>query len=193
MSLPLADRIPVTLLDVQNAGSTLSKVLWPGSYTVTLPVRGTGRGSVTPILSGANQVGAVFSPGPDWASVLLEFAGVGAADQTLVVEIGRVAADGALAQPLASVSLKSITTSGTVANKNPFTGEATAGVTWRLFDLVTITAKAQLGQVLTTLGGTEDETPGAVVLDTSESVYYYVLVTNLNSLTRALVVLTPQG
>lgn len=182
---------PFTLFDVAAAGTTLSKTLWPGGLTVTLPGRGSGEKAV--LSSGANAVGGIFAPSAGWNSMLLDFAAVGAADITLAVEIGKLHEDGAIAMPLSSVSLKSITTSGTVANVNPFTGEATASTTWRLFDLVTMTPKSQVGQLLVSLGGAEDDTPSQLLLQTNEAAYYYLLVTSLGALTRALCVATPFG
>jgi hypothetical protein len=181
---------PFNLFDVANAGSSLSKTLWPGTLTVTMPTSG----NVATLLSGANAVGGVLAPYQGWGSVLLDFAGVGAADLTLTVEVGKVMAGSGgnpIATPLASAALKSITTSGTVANVNPYTGASTPATTWRLFDLVTLTNKGQLGQLLANVGGAEDDTPAQLILDVTQADYYYLVVTSLGTLTRAICVATP--
>lgn len=178
------------LFDATAAGSSLSKLLWPGSFSVTLPDPSSGKAAS--ILSGAAVVGGVLARVPGWDSVLLDFAAVGSADQTLVVEVGSFDVTNQMARVLASLSLKSITTSGTVANSNPHTGAATAGVTWRLFDSLTITAKSQLGQVLANVGGSEDETPCQAVVDVSEQSYLYAVITTLPAgLTRVFCGFTP--
>lgn len=185
---------PITLFNLANAGATRSKLLFPGGvYTCTLPALGSGAIAVASLTDGTNQVGAVFSPHPGWGSVLLDFAGVGAADEVLAVEIGRFHATGTLTHVIGSVSLKAITTSGTTtANFNPFTGAAVATTTFRLFDLATITSRGARNQLLLNLGGTEDQTPAQLLLDVTEANYYYVAVTSLGALTRALCVVTGQ-
>lgn len=178
-----------TLFTATAAGATLSKTLWPGSYTCTLP----DPGGVASILNSTPAVvGGIFHRPPFWQAALLDFAGVGNADLTLAVEIGSIDKTGTLVRVLGSVSLKSITTSGTTtANINPFTGEATASTTWRLFDLVTITAKAQLNQIQVNVGGTEDDTPSQLILLADEAKYFYVMVTSLGTLTKAMCAIRP--
>lgn len=126
--------------------------------------------------------------------MLLDFCAVGSADQTLVVEIGKLYIAGAMAMPMASVSLKSITNSGTVANVNPFTGVAVAATTYRLFDLATITANDNTDAVFTLQNGTENDTPTQLKLAVDDSTYYYVVITTLPAgLTEVICVMTPSG
>lgn len=176
------------------AGSaSLSKAKWPGAYTVTLPTAGSGTSGIAAMTEAAATVGGVFSPDPSWGSVLLDFAGVGAADATTVVEIGKLNADATMPQVLCSASLKTITTSGTfTANFNPFTGAAVSSTTFRLYDLATLTNRGNLGQVLVNAGGTEDNSPMQLVLSVTEASYYYVLITTLGVATSVLCAITPQ-
>jgi hypothetical protein len=162
--------------DATAAGVTLSKTLWPGTLAATLPAADSGKAA--DLTSGGVVVGGVLAKVPGWDSVLLDFAAVGSADQTLVVEIGSFDLVNSMARVLASLSLKSITNSGTVATGNPFTG-VVDGKTWRLFDLLTVASKAGLGQVLASVGGAEDDTPTQVVLDVSEAQFYYAVITTL--------------
>ena len=180
---------PKNLFDATAAGATLSKTLWPGTYTVTLPSPGDGK--VADLYSGSTVIGGVIAPSAGTTGLLLDFAAVGAADETLVIEIGKLPDGDGIAIPLASVSLKSMTTSGTVANVNPFTGAVTSSVTWRLFDLATITNKSQIGDVQVAVGGSEDNTPCQLILNTTQATFYYIVVTSLGALTRALCVVTP--
>ncbi len=184
-------KAPFTLFDATVVGTTLLKTLWPGPLdALTLPAQGSG--TATPLKVSTVTVGAVLAVKPNWSSLLLDFAALGAASQHLVVEIGKLGVNGAMPTVLGSVDLESIVTSGTIANVNPFTGVATPAKTWRMFDLVAITAAFQLGQLLVSVGGVQDNTPAQLTLDVSEAPWYYVLVTNLNSLTEALCVVTPQ-
>jgi hypothetical protein len=179
--MPVATRFaPLELFSVIAAGTTKSKT----RNSDTLP---SEPGTVAAITGGA-----WFAPSDDWVGVTLDFAIVGSADLTLTVEIGQLHASSAMCVPLAAAALKSITTSGTIANVNPFTGQTTASTTWRLIDLVTLTAKGQLGQVLVEVGGTEDDTPSRLTLAITDASYYYVVVTNLSTITRALCVLQPK-
>lgn len=174
------------------AGSaTLGKAKWPGAYTVTLPT--VESGNVANLTEAAAVVGGVFAPKTSWGSVLLDFAGVGAADATTVVEIGKLTADACMPQVLCSASLKTITTAGTfTANFNPFTGAAVAATTFRLYDLATLTSRGNLGQVLTNAGGLEDDSPCQLILSVTEASYYYVLVTTRGVATSVLCCITPQ-
>lgn len=196
--LPGQASVATLLCRAVAAGATLSKLQWPSTYTVTLPAANSGAAGVANILASSNVIGGVFSPGVSWGGVILDFAGVGAADLTAVVEIGRLAMNGPSAnavmpQVLASVSLKSITTSGTfTANINPFTGAAAAATTYRLFDLVTLTAKSALAEVLLNVGGAEDNTPSQLLLDTTHSPYYYCVLTSISTLTEVAMCITPQ-
>jgi hypothetical protein len=184
---------PFKLFDaVANAGTTLSKTLWPGTYTAALPDVWSGGGTVADILSGANKVGAVFSPRGLWEGLSLNFAFVGNVDTTAVVEVGGVQASGALADVIGTLSLK--TGSAFAADKNPFTGAADVGNTWRLVDLMTITSRGQMGQLLPLLGGADDDTPAEALLDASYYPYLYVILTTLPAgLTKALCVATPRS
>lgn len=175
---------PKTLFDGTAAGATLAKTLWPGTYTNTLPSMGSG--DVSDITSSGSTIGGIIAVPGAARGLLLDFAGVGAADETLVVEIGKLNASGAIAEVMASVSLKSITTSGTVADTNPFTGTATSSVTWRLFDLATITEYGRHNQVVPNVNGTENNLPCQLMINAEEGVWYYVLVTSLGALTRVI-------
>lgn len=178
-------------LAVAAGSAGLSKLKWPGAYTVTLPA--VESGLCADLLESATVRGGVFAPKKSWGSVLLDFAGVGAADATTVVEIGKLTADACMPQVLCSASLKTITTSGTfTANFNPFTGAAVATTTFRLYDLATLTSRGNLGQVLVNAGGTENDTPMQLRLAVDEAAYYYVLVTTLGVATSVLCCLTPQ-
>jgi hypothetical protein len=179
--------IPFNLLDAQNAGSTLAKTAWPGTYTNALPA--VGGGGISTIVNTGNVIGAVFAPRVSEAAYSLNFLCLGSAGQALVLEIGMVDGANFLTQPLASVSLNAITT-GTFTNLDPFTGDAPTG-TWRLFDTAVITTYGDYNQVIQTLNGFSTGNTTQIQLDTQESVYYYVLVTNLNSLTRARVDISP--
>jgi len=183
---------PATLFTATAAGATLAKTLWPGTYTLgstTLPSARSGSSST--ILSGSSVIGGVIAAEPGTSGLILDFAGVGGADLTLVVEIGKLNADGAMAMPIASVSLKSITTSGTIANVNPFTGAVVASTTFRLFDLATLTNYGNLDQLTVNVGGTENNLPVQLVLTTEEGQWYYFIVTSLGTLTSAICVVTP--
>lgn len=187
---------PLTLFDaaVNAVVATLSATLFPGALTITGGLPAVGSGGIATLKSGANIVGAVFAPGNDWASVLLDFAAVITANKAITLEIGRVATSGAYAQVLASVVLTSITAGGTIGPTlvNPFTGEAHASVTWVLFDKTVITAKSQLGAVLQSIGGAQDGTPSQLSLDCSASEFVYVIVTAEDaSLTELLLAITP--
>lgn len=183
---------PTDLFTATAATTTLEKVLWPGTLTVTgsLPIAG----GVSTLTVTGSVVGAVLKPLGGWGSVFLDFAGVGAADLSPSFEIGQVLKDGTLTRPLAQVSLKSITTSGTVtANTNPFTGAAVAATTYRLFDLTTLTTEGNLAQILIDLNGTENEKPTRLVVDVSQTLYLYVIVTSLGTMTKLLCVYTAQN
>lgn len=173
--------IATQLFSATVAGSaTLSKTKWPSTYAATLPAVGSGVAGFTAITETGVTVGGVFSPGPTWGGVLLDFAGVGNADLTLVVEIGSLTANGCMPRVIGSVSLKSITTNGTfTANFNPFTGAAVGSTTYRLFDLATVASRDGLGRLLVNLGGLEDNTPCQLILDVANSPFFYVLVTTL--------------
>jgi hypothetical protein len=181
---------PITLFDATAAGTTLANLLFPGTNTCTLPSAGSNQ--VAPILNGSGAtIGGVYAPRASVPAILIDFAGVGAADVTVAVEFGLIQASGALAQPFASDSLKSITTAGTVANVNPYTGEATASVTWRLFDLSTITGAQQQGQLFNLIGGTENDQPVQLQMDVSRATWYYIMITNISTITRLGCYITP--
>lgn len=186
--------VATILFESSNAGSaSLSKQKWPGVYTITLPSVGSGVSGITVMTESSNTVGAVFSPTPDWGGVLLNFAYAGNADLSITYEIGRLTATGTMPTVLGSLVTKGITTSGTfTANINPFTGAAVTSTTYRLCDLFTLTSRSNLGELLVNVGGTEDNTPGHVLMDTTVMPYYYVLLTNLSTATKALCCITPQ-
>ncbi len=187
---------PFNLFDATAAGATLSGTLWsaagPGVFLCGLPVALSG--SVAPLTNsvalGALTVGGVIAPDPRTPGLLLDFACVGNNDTNLVVEIGKLHALGAVAQPLASVTLASSTQ--TVANVDPFTGQAFAATTFTLFDQITISAKDVLDQVIANNGGAADDTPGQLLLTCDEAVWYYVLITTLpGTMTRVRCTATP--
>lgn len=195
---------PRNLFDATVIGTTPNVTLWPGTLGNTLP---SGPGKMTNIFSaagGSSVCGGVFQTDQTWGSVLLNFAVVGgAAAQTLTVEIGQVLASPpdpatsgnpqtvGIAETMDSAALTSSTK--TIANANPFTGRATAGVTWRLMDVIIHTNKTQLGQVLTSLNGSVADFNSEIALSVSECAYYYVLVTNLGAgpFTRVLCNMRP--
>lgn len=186
---------PFDLFTATAAGSTLSKLAFPGATfgIASYPAQGTAK-SITSTVGGTTVIGGIFAPQTGWGAVNLDFAVAGAADTTLVVEIGGVQVPGAIPEVIASVSLKSITNSGTfTANLNPFTGKAVAATTYRLIDLTTITTRSNVAQLVTLVGGLEDDTPSTLLLDVRQFCYYYVLVTNLGANTSALCDVTPTG
>lgn len=186
------ERVAKQLALVAVAGSvTLGKAKWPGAYTVTLPSAESG--DVASMTEAGAVVGGVFAPKKQWGGVLLDLAGAGAADQTTIVEIGKLTADACMPQVLASVSLKSITTGGTfTANFNPFTGAPISATTFRLYDLVAITLRGGLGQVLLNAGGLEDDSPAQLLLNLGEAPYYFVLVRTLGVAGPVTICITPQ-
>ena len=192
----MAFSYPRTLFLATDAGATLAKTFWPGTFTVTRP---GSPGEVQSILDATPDVlGCAFKKGGGWAAMRLDFAIVGGADLSPAIEVGRFFhnPDGSksIAQVLAAATLKSITTSGTVtANLNPFTGEAVAATTFRLIDRVTLTNYSNLGQVLVGQGGTENNLPASITIDLNESEHYYILVTSLGTATSVLCVGTPEG
>ena len=92
---------PAVLFDatVNQAGASQMGALFPATVAMeSYPASGEGEGSFVPLTDGGNVCGAIFSPNPYWSTVLLDFAGVGAAgSKTLTVEIGRLKAQGACA------------------------------------------------------------------------------------------------
>lgn len=177
------------------AGSvSLSKAKWPGPYTVTGGLPAVGGGGISTLTETGVVVGAVFAPAPTWGGVILDFAGVGGADLSPTVEIGRVALDATMPTVLGNATaLKSITTAGTfTANFNPFTGAAVATTTYRLFDLVTLNSLGSQGQLMVDTGGTENETPARLRLDVTAAPYYYVLLRGLATMTEVMAAITPQ-
>lgn len=179
---------PTNLCTAVAAGSSLAKTLWPGSLTVTLPAPG----EIAYIYSGSNVVGGVFASHPSIFSLLVDYAGVGAADRSPTFEMGELQVDGSLARPLHLVTIKGVTTSGTVANINPFTAAAVSATTFRLFDLDTITNYTDQERAIINLGGTEDNQPSQLIVDVTEANYYYFLCTGLDTMTSLLLVATPQ-
>jgi hypothetical protein len=191
----------VNLFDSTNAGATQLKTLFPGALTFSwVDEVGKARTDIPPalsgqeaaILSGANVVGGIIAPAQDWSAFLLDFIATGAGGNQPVIEIGKIFASGAMAEILATATLNAAATAVSFANVDPFTGFATAGVTWtRIFDTVTFGAsKGQLGQVLQNMGGAAD-TPIQLVVDATEAVYYYVIITTL-AVTRLRCDMTPQ-
>ncbi len=186
-------QIPSVLIDTATAGgATQAKTLFPNAtYTATLPSIGSGQSAPITKVSDGSVVGGIFAPGTNWPGVLLDYAGVGAAVVTVTVEIGKLQASGGICQPLASVTLKSITTAGTVADVNPFTGATTTGTTWRLYDAATITGLGSYDALSKNIGGTESEQPSELFLTTDEAPYYYAIVTDLSTATSFSLFMTP--
>ena len=175
---------PQVLFDSSNATTSLSGVMWPGTLTATLPAIGSG--GIANVLSGTNVVGGVFAPTYSTANYLLDFCAVGGAEANLVLEVGKLDSATGLSQVLGAVTLTSSTQ--TIANLNPFTGDTIAATTLRLFDTVSISLKAAAGDIVANIGGAADDTPCQLIMKTDDGQYFYVLVTNLNTLTRAICV-----
>lgn len=176
IQLGVSGGVPTQLFDMttRQAGVTQKGLIFPTTVACTLPA--AGYGAVANITNSSNVCGGVFAPKPTWSSVLLDLAVVGqnAADTT-TIEIGRIKASGAVAEVLASVVLTASATTLAVS-VDPFTGAAHSAVTWRFPDVVTITANANLGQVLTELGGTNTNL-AQLVLNCAEAQFYYVVIT----------------
>lgn len=183
---------PISLFTATGAGTSLSAKLWPGTYTVALPVKGSGLAAN--ISNGGTVIGGVFAPATTWSAVLIDLACVGNASTNLVIEVGRLAINGAMAQVLSSVTLTtgSALSIGPIA-VNPFTAAVIAPTTFKLFDLVILNSKAVLGQLLVEIGGAADNTPSQLVLATTEVSYYYVICTSLDAaMTSVICAITPQ-
>ncbi len=181
---------PIELFTATVAGSSLAKTLFPGAFTCSLSPDGNGI-SVAIVDSNGATVGGLFSPGYNWSAVLIDVAAVGAADKSLVLEFGKVNAAGGMAIPVASVTLKSISSSGTIADVNPYTGVATPAVTWRLFDLATITNAGAYAQLSKNVGGGETESPSQLFATMDEAQWYYLMTTDLDTLTSVSCYITP--
>ena len=182
---------PLTWFQATAAGTTLAKTVFPGSgNTCTLP--SLGRNGIAPIVNGsAATIGAVYAPGTNVPATLLMLAAQSAADVTVAIEFGFLSASGAIAYPFASLSAKTITTSGTIADVNPWTGATDTGTTWRLFDLATITGQQNYRQLFTYDGGTENDLPFILQMDTSQWPYYYALITSISTATNVMLCYAP--
>ena len=178
---------PQLLTQAVLAGSSLAKTLFPGSFTCTLPMIGSN--GVAPIMSSTSQIGGVIAPDTSTPALILDLACVGAAGQSLIIEIGKINAATGVCTPLALATLNSITT-GTFVNMNPFTG-AVDVVTWRLFDTVSFTQYGDQNQVAALSNGTVSGNPCQLLVSVEDGCWYYVIVTNLNALTQALICWTP--
>lgn len=187
---------PTTLFNATVAGATMAKTVFPGtlnSCTLPSPMLGSGNIQVAPITITASgfAAGGVFAAPANCTAVTVDFACIGAADLTANVEFGQLFTSGAIAQPFASLAIKSITTAGTLANINPYTGEATAATTWRMFDLATITGGQNVKQLFANIGGTETDLPVQFQFDTSRATWYYIMCTNLSTITQLSCYITP--
>lgn len=182
---------PIPFMTATAAGATQAKTLFPNAtYTATLPSIGSG-GQADIVNASAVKVGGIIAPAYNWSAVLLDILTTGGADVTGVIEIGKLNASGGMCVPLASCSIKSITTAGTIADANPYTGTATVGTTWRLIDLDTITGTGAWDQVSLNVQGTENDQPSQLMLTTDEACWYYVMLTTLSSFTAVNVYCTP--
>lgn len=185
---------PKILFDATGAGASLLATLWPAAgpstYTVTLPQKNQAQ---TPqaLLNGTTTIGGVFAPGEVNPAYLLDFAAVGSAEATLTIEVGKLYAQGAIAMPMASITL--VTDTNTVANVNPFTGAATASKTWNLFDTTTITAADNTDAIIALQNGTTADVPVQLKLFVDDASFYYIIITNLGGLTEILCCYTPSG
>lgn len=164
-------------MTTRQAGATQKALLFPTTVACTLPTKGGG--TAANITNSGNVCGGAFSPDPRWDSVLLDFACVGenAAD-TITLEIGRVKASGGIAEVLASVVLtaSSITLAASV---DPFTGAAHSAVTWKFYDVTTITWNGNgnaIGEILQEIGGTSGNL-SQLRLSCHDVAYYYIVIT----------------
>jgi hypothetical protein len=192
---------PINLFELVVAttlGATQSALFFPTTIAITGGLPAIGSGAVANLTNVGAVCGGVFAPDPRWDSVLLEFAEVGGADDTtVVIEIGRLKAAGAVPEVLASVTLTAgaVTLAGN--SLNPFTGLAHSNVTWRFFDNATLAANLSgLGDVLLANGGgvVDGEKP-TLVLAVHDAAYYYCQVTAQASgtMTNILCTMTPKS
>ncbi len=183
---------PKPLFDATAAGSTLTKTLWPtagpGVYTCTLPGVQQIANPASILNSGLAVVGGVVAPNYRDEALILDFAAVGSTNVALVVEIGKLPTPGGIAFPIAQATLTSIVTSGTIANVNPFNGDATAGKTWNLFDgiVISTTGFDLTDEVIVCQNGSVNNNPSRILLTADQAQYYYVMITTLNSFTEVL-------
>jgi hypothetical protein len=191
----------LNLFDATGAavgGTSLSGLQFPGSNTVAptvenrsqiLPLSG---GYVFPISNATPAVcGGVVSVGQDWGDILLDFLATGTGN--LVVEIGKISAvlpaasppSFGLAEPLAKLTLSPSATSAP-ANLDPYTLTTIASTTFSFFDATTRTTLYGNNEqvTLSANGGSANGFPVQVRVNTTEGLFYYVLILALNSLTR---------
>lgn len=178
---------PLTWFTATAGGSTIAKTIFPGSgNSCDVPLLASNQ--IAPIVNGSNAViGAVYAPARQVPALLLMLAAEADADVTVTIEFGALTAQGSIATTFASLATKTITTNGTITNINPWTGEADAGKTWRLFDLCTITGQQNYDQLFAYDGGTENNLPSILQMDCSQWPYYYALVTDLSTATDVMV------
>jgi hypothetical protein len=186
---------PQTLFDAttNQAGVSQLGALFPTTIAITTGLPTVGSGSSTTLTNSSNVCGAVFSGATTWGSALLQIAGVtGTAGETITVEIGRVPASGAMAEALASVVFTASSLTIGATTTNIFTGATGhSSVTWRLFDVTTITSYSHVGDVLQAVGGTSG-VPSQLLINTSAEAFYYVVITALNAAwTEVLCAITP--
>jgi hypothetical protein len=199
---------PQTLFIATAAGTSLLRTLFPSTQflptgsSLPQPFSAKSDGTLNAVnllnTSGAGPVvGAVWTPGPDWSQCLLEFTIDGAADLTATLEFGKLYLSGALATPLAQFTIKSATNPAGGFTVNPYTGLAVAGSNpLRTCDLEAATGintKANLGQFLLNTVNAEDDYPAQIRLDLTEAPYYYLMVTNISTITKVIAMLTPLG
>ncbi len=182
---------PFNLFTATAAGATGAKTLFPNAtYTGTLPSVGSGQVAAITKVSDGSTVGGLFAPDSATPAVLIDFLTVSNADTAYVVEFGKINASGGMMMPLGSVSIKSITTAGTIADVNPYTGATATGTTFRLVDLATITGTGGYDQLSLNVNGTEGDQPAQLMLTTDEACWYYAMVTTYNTSTSVGVYLT---
>jgi hypothetical protein len=193
---------PQTLFTATVGDTSLFKTLFPGGsflptgtslpqpYSATFVnlLKTSGTGSVS---------GAIWTPGADWSQALLDFAIDGAADLTATLEFGKFYASGALVYPLLQFTIKSATNPAGGFSVNPINGLAVSGsTTLRACDLFATTGlgnKSGAGQVFLNLANAEDDFPLQLRVDLTEAPYYYMMVTNISTITKVIAMITPLG
>lgn len=182
---------PFELFTGTVVGATGAKTLFPNAtYTATLPSAGSGQVAPITVVASGFTCGGIFAPDAGTPAVLIDFLTVSNADTAYTIEIGKLNASGGIMMPLGSVAIKSITTAGTVANVNPYTGVAVPSTTFRLVDLATITGTGSYDQLSLNMNGTEGDQPAQLMLTTDEACWYYAMVTVYNASTSVGVYLT---
>ena len=196
MFTPNLESGPVALFDqtVNQAGVSQQNKLFPNTIAITGGLPTIASGTVATLTNSSNVCGAVFSPHPAWGAVMLDIASVGATSgKTLTIEIGRLAASGALTQVLASVTYTTGSSTIGATTTNILTGAGGhSSVTWRLFDTTVITTYNSLGTVIQGISGSSGNGSSQLVLNCNNIPYYYVVITALDaSFSEILSVITP--